>query len=236
MPLSLTIAFLAFLMNMWVLFFRFNKSVILSIVAFPSIALLPYMILAQSFIVALNLEINRFIFSVFTSIGLLVFAYLLILTANILNTARFANIPLEQAGKASQFIFSLIAVYLMLIFVFGTNYNLLERLVLLVPLIIYFSYSAISLLKVLSKFQILVRTLCIGLIMLLALLALSIWPLDSVYSMLAGAIFFYILLSIALEVKSNLTKYVWMEFLVLSSLISILLLTNAFWGINGSLL
>lgn len=233
---SVLIIGILFVMNLWVLFFNVKKTALLTIGAYPSIAILPYLILTISILLTINNNLNKFIFSAAIAIGYALLSYLLILTANILNGSLQISLPLEQAAKASQFVFSLISSYLMMIFILGANLNIVLRIVYLLPFIFYFSYSGIWFLKGLAKDQVLIKATTITLIMGVTVIVLSIWPVPNVYSILATAIVYYVLLNIGLENRAKLGKNFWIEYSILFGLILILLFTNAIWGINRTLL
>lgn len=224
------------ILTLWVIDFRINKLTIFTIGLMPPITILSYLILAISVLLSINSTINKVLFSLSVSIGYVLAVYLLILTANILNTSNYMTIPLEQAAKASQFIFSLISSYLMFIFAFGSNVNVLVKLFLIVPLIFFFSFSAITALKIYRKEQSMKMSLNITFIMTLYLVVISVWPVNFVYSMLSAAVIFYVLLSIALETRAKLNRYIWIEFITLFILITIMLFTSSVWGVNGTLI
>jgi hypothetical protein len=69
----------------------------------------------------------------------------------------------------------------------------------------------------------------------LSIIVLSIWPIQSIYSILSAAVIYYILLNIALENRPKLSKNIWLEYIFLILLVIILLFTNSTWGINGTI-
>src|SRR5207244_4360607 len=97
-------------------------------------------IFCLSIIFTINNQTNKFIFTSATTIVLAVVSYLLILTSNIINGSLYMQLPLEQAGKASQFIFGLISTYVMLIYLFSTGFELWVKLLVILPGIFYFTY------------------------------------------------------------------------------------------------
>ncbi|MCA9386400.1 hypothetical protein KC669_00010 [Candidatus Dojkabacteria bacterium] len=206
------------------------------IIFYPALSIIPYILITLSFLIAEQFQFNKFILSFMFSIVLYVISYFVILTTNILNTALEVKIPLEQAARASQFIFSLISSYLILILFFGANFNFFEKLVLIGPPVFYLTFSSILMLEHITPQQSIIRSLSITLTILYAIFVLSIWPVNYVYAILSIAVVFYILLSIALEIRSNLNRYVWVEYMVLVALITFLLVINSSWGINGTLL
>ncbi|MEP7103489.1 MAG: fibronectin type III domain-containing protein [Candidatus Dojkabacteria bacterium] len=233
---SFLIISILFVLNLWVLFFNVKKTAVITIGLYPSIAILPYLILTLSILLTINSVFNKIIFAAGLSFGYGILIYLLILTANILNGSLQITLPLEQAAKATQFIFSLISTYLMMVFILGANLQIALRLLFIIPFIMYFSYSGIWFLKGLSTSQIFLKAIGVTLVMALAIVVLSIWPIQSAYSILAAAVIYYILLNIALENRPKLGKNIWFEYIFLAALIVILLFTNSVWGINGTII
>jgi len=225
-----------FLFNLWILFFKVKGMRIVTVVLFPSVAIVPFLFLGFATLFLINTDVYKIIFSGVISVISMILVYLMILTSNILNAAVQSQLPLEQAGKAAQFIFSLISTYLLLIVVYGTNFNILVRLLLVVPFVFYFSYSCIWMLRGVGKQQVLLRALSITMVIILTVVVLSVWPISSIYAMLSGAVIYYVILSIALELRSNLSRRIWIEYIVLFGLIFFLLTTNSNWGLNGTLI
>ncbi len=219
--------------TLWTLFFKLKKITFFTIGVFPSVAAMPLLSLTLSLLLSVNTTANKFIFSMGVALAYGVGVYLILLTVNILNTSVYVKIPLEQAAKASQFIFSLITTYLTLIFVYGSELDFLVRLIFISGIIFYLSYSCIWFLKEISLQQVLTRSLNIYFLMGLAVVIFSVWPVNYVYAILSTAVIYYVLLSMSLEMRTNLTKYVWLEYSLLILLISILLVSNSVWGING---
>ncbi len=212
-----------------------RKTALITIGLYPSIAILPYLILTLSILLTIGSPINKFIFSAGLSVGYAILTYLLILTSNILNGSLQISLPLEQAAKATQFIFSLISSYLMMVFILGANLQISMRLLYIIPFIFYFSYSGIWFLKGISSKQIFVKAIGVTMTMGLAIVVLSIWPIQSAYSILSAAVIYYILLNVALENRPKLGKNIWIEYIFLATLIVLLLFTNSVWGINGAI-
>lgn len=229
-------AFVLFLLNLWVLFFKVNKSTAFTIAAFPSFCMIPFLIFSLTLIASVNNFANKLILSIVLVVGISIANYLLLLTSNILNGSVYSEIPLLQAGKASQFIFSLVSSYLILIYAFGSYQDFFIRILISLPFIYYFSYSSIWMNKNIAPGQVVTRAVAITLIMALSLFIFSIWPIEAVYAILAASVIFYILLNVALEIRKTLNRTVWIEYGVLTLLILILLFANSAWGINGSII
>jgi hypothetical protein len=233
---SIGFSAILFVLNIWVLFFKLNQRSILVIGAFPSFIMFANSVFLLSILSSVSSFSSRLLFSVFIAIIYAVLSYLLFLTSNILNGSLTSKLPLEQAAKAAQFIFSLIASYIILIYAFGSYQDILTRLLLTMPFIFYFTYSSIWMNKNLSGDLVFLRAMAVSLIMLLSLIVLSIWPIDSVYAILSASVFFYILLNVALETRQLLNRAVWVEYSLLTIIIVVLLFSNSVWGIHGSLI
>lgn len=227
----------SFLLTLWVLFFKVKGKHYLTVAAYPGISLAPLIILSSSLILTINSNVNKAIVAFFVSLGIVFVSYILILTANILNGSKVhGSIPLEQAAKASQFIVGLISTYLILIYAFSSNYNLIFKLALVLVFVFYFTYSSLSSIKELVESNILLRTVSVVLVMFVAMLAISVWPVESIYSILVIAIIYYIIFNVALEIRSKVGRSLWTEYGILIGLVTLLLLTNSVWGINGTII
>jgi hypothetical protein len=221
--------------SFWIIGFKKNRQTIVTIVFFPTIAVLPLFLFISSVSFYINHTYNQFYFASIVSLALGIVLYLLFLTMNILFNAHFKPIPLEQAAKAAQFIFVLISTYIMLIYAFGSNLNVLFKLGLVSIFIFYFSYVSMWTLKELSVEQITLRSFVMVMIMLLSIVVFSIWPVNYIYAMLSSATIFYIMLSIGIEVRTFLGRYIWVEYMILIFLTTMLLFMTSVWGINGSI-
>ncbi|GIW58927.1 MAG: hypothetical protein KatS3mg086_212 [Candidatus Dojkabacteria bacterium] len=222
--------------SFWIVGFNQNKQVAFTIILFPVLTVMPILLFISSVSFYINHIDNKFYFSTLSSVGLFFVFYFLFLTMNILFNAHFRSIPLEQAAKASQFIFILISTYILLIYAFGSNVNFIFKIGLVSLMIFYFSYVSMWTLKEISTEQITIRSLVMVMIMVMSVVIFSIWPVNYIYAMLSSAIIFYIMLSISLEVRTFLGRYVWLEYGILVLLTTLLLLFTSSWGINGSLI
>lgn len=235
--LAIFLSTISFLLTMWVLFFKVSGKRLLTISAYPGIALVPLVILSSSLMLTINSPLNKTIFAAGVSVLLVFVSYLLVLTANILNGAKVhGSLPLEQAAKASQFIVGLISTYLVLIYAFSSSLNLLLKIGMVLVFVFYFTYAALSSIKELNEYNIILRTFSVVLTMLIAMLAISVWPIDSIYTILVVAIIYYIIFNVALEIRSKVGRALWIEYGILIGLITLLLITNSVWGINGTII
>lgn len=218
----------------WVLFFKKIEGSVFSIGIFPGAAILPYTLLSQSIVSSVFSGLGQIPAGIVVAAIFFVIAYLLILTANILNGSILFNIPLGQAGKAAQFIFSLISTYLLLVYSFTVINNVEFRALLVFAFSMYFAYSCIWMLQITSK-QIVSPALLIALLVVAATLLISMWPIATAYATATIIVFYYICLNVALEIRHNLGRMIWVEYAILVSLVIIILIFNSSWGINGNI-
>jgi hypothetical protein len=231
---SIFIALVIYLLTLFIIqnqSIRSLKGFIISL--YPSIVTLPYLLLTIAYLFTNSTEISKLLSSGIFSIVFYIVIYFVFLTVNILNTSLTVKIPLEQAARASQFVFSLISSYVALILFFGADYTFVERVIIIGGFIFYYSFASIFFLNNVTRYQAIIRSLVITLVIIAAMFILSIWPINYIYAILSIAVCFYVLLSVALEVRPNLSKYVWVEYIVLFVLVFFLLILNSKWGING---
>ena len=233
---SLIIASLILLSTLFVLNFNINNFKKLTLSLYPAVSALPILFLLTSATSELESGISKLSFSIGISIVFAIYLYFIQLTSNILHTSLEVNIPLGQAARAAQFIFSLISSYVVLIIFFGAGYSFIEKVGFIGLFLSFYSFSSIMMIETSDLRLILEKTLGIISTILFAIFVLSIWPINYIYGILSIAIIFYILLSISLEVRSKLSNYVMIEYSLLVSLITLILFVNGNWGILGTLI
>lgn len=233
--ITVLISILTFVLTQWILFFRLKAASLFTIGLYPAVSLIPFTLLATSLYFSINTPFNQVIFVLGVSIGVSILSYLIFLTTNILNISLRQQIPLEQAARASQFIISLLSSYIVFIYALSSNFGLGIKFIIITPFIFYFTYSGIWILKNISNKQVLLRTVVITLLMVVSMIIVLIWPLNIIYSILTAAVIYYILLNVALDYRTNLNLNYWIEYIVLIALVSVLLITTANWGINGTI-
>lgn len=220
----------------WIFLFKVKNIKEIILVMYVGLINFSYLFITLSLLYGAELPFSRFILSAVISIGFYIFFYLMFLTVNILYNSLSYELPLEQAAKAAQFIFSLIAAYLLLIVVFSGEYRLLDKTIFIASFIGFYSLSSIIMLKNITFKDAFLRTLSITMVIIFAIFVISMWPINFIYGILAIAVIYYILLSISLENRHTLTKYTWVEYAVLLGLILSLFLLTSTWGINGTML
>lgn len=219
----------------WVLFFRSKQKSLFVMSLFPGVAVFPYLLLADSVIGSIFSDIGQVSAGILVSGIYWLTSYLLILTVNVLNGGLLFDIPLGQAGKAAQFIFSLISAYFLIAFLFGSALPLQVRVGATVVFVFYYCFSCIYVLQVPFK-EVWMSSLAITMVMGIAVTLLSVWPVGSVYATLAVVVILYIMLSLAIEIREKVGRAIWFEYAFLLILVVIILFTNAEWGINGRLI
>lgn len=219
----------------WTLFFKRKGFSLIIIGAFPGMAVFPFLLLIVSIITSIFSGLGQVAVSLISVVVYWVVAYLLILTANVLNGSVLFNIPLGQAGKAAQFIFSLVSCYFLIAVLFGAAFPIQSRVFFIGLFVFYFAYSTIWSLKVPVK-QVWLSAISIAAIMMLSTLLLSIWPIASVYATLSLVVMLYVMLNVALEMREKVGETIWIEYIALMLLVAIILFTNSNWGINGSII
>lgn len=233
---SLVLSMIILMINSWVLFFNHSKKSFSVTGVYPSIALFPFFILGFTLFDSISNQVARLVLVLVMSTAFAVLGYITLLTNNILHGSIKMQLPLEQAAKAVQFIFSLLSTYLIMIFVLGADIDIFRRLLFILPFIFYYSYSSIWFLRHLRKKDVFNKSILITLLVGLSIVVVAVWPIDSVYSILFSAVVYYILLNVALENRKKIPYGYWVEYLVLISLAIFILFTTAFWGINGSII
>lgn len=203
---------------------------------YPAFVLSPFLLFMLSLLVTESTSFGKFLLSFVFALSCFVVSYFVLLTTNILHTSIFVSIPLEQAARAAQFIFTLVSSYVVLILFFGAQYIFVEKVLFILPFIFFVSFSSIIMLPKVDIKLALIKTANIVLTILFAIFVMSIWPINYIYAILTIAVCFYIMLSISLEMRQVLTNYIWGEYGVLIALIIILLVLNSTWGINGTLI
>lgn len=219
----------------WVLFFKFDRKFLILGASFPFMVYLPYWVFAETLINTLIDFGGAIIATIIIEALASLFIYILILTINILNGNRVKDLPLGQAAKAAQFVIVLIGSYFFFTYIYGSSMNYLLRVIIVLVYISYLTLSSINTLNVADS-KLKYSSAIITTVVTIAFITLSIWPVESIYLSLAMTILYYIAMNVALEVREQVTNYIWFEYGLLFSLIVVTFLTNAIWGVNGPIL
>lgn len=236
---SFAITGFLFVLSLWIFSVKpgdLKRVKLLNVVAYPALTTLPIILLVVAYLESESNSLGQFGISLLAMILFYIVLYFILLTTNILYNALSYELPLEQAAKAAQFIFSLISAYVVLILFVGSELAILEKLVFIAPFMFYYSFASILLLKDITTYNAVIRALSVAITIVGAIAVLSMWPINYIYILLTVAVIFYILLSVALETKKEISRYVVLEYSILVFLISLILLINSSWGIQGTLL
>ncbi len=232
-PIILSI--MTYLMCYWVLHFKVSGERFVTILLFPSITVFALTLLSEILIAG--------VFSSYGQVGLLVVSavifgisnYVTLLTINVLNVSYLKEIPLGQAGRASQFVITMLIAYVSFFILFSNEVFFVFKelfILFLTFLLVYISLWSIQI----SKKQRIVASLDIAILVTMLAFILSLWPINSTYISLVLILVFYSCLGIALEIRDIINRVIWIEYVSLLVLIFITLFLLAEWGINGHLL
>lgn len=226
---------MAYLICYWVLHFKVSGERFVTILLFPAITVFALTLLSEILIAG--------IFSSYGQVGLLLVSavvfgvsnYITISTVNVLNVSYLREIPLGQAGRAAQFVITMLIAYMSFFMVFSNEILFVFKelfILFLTFLLVYISLWSIRI----SKKQRIVAALDIALLVTVLAFILSLWPINSTYVSLVLVLVFYSCLGIALEIRDIINRVIWIEYVSLLVLIFITLFLLAEWGINGHLL
>lgn len=229
------LSFMAYVICYWVLHFKVSGERFVTILLFPAITVFALTLLSEILIAG--------IFSSYGQVGLLLVSaivfgvsiYITISTVNVLNVSYLREIPLGQAGRAAQFVITMLVAYMSFFMVFSNEILFVFKelfILFLTFLLVYISLWSIRV----SKKQRIVAALDISLLVTVLAFILSLWPINSTYVSLVLVLVFYSCLGIALEIRDIINRVIWIEYFSLLVLIFITLFLLAEWGINGHLL
>lgn len=235
LPLTLSALLIS---TFWVLLFRLSNVRVFFLGLYPSVLLIPFLLLLLSiFFQQENIGfLLGLILSTIIGISYYVILYFTFLTINILNNSLQYTLPLAQAAKAVQFIFSLISTYVLFTLIYSSSTSPVENAGLIVPFVFFFTFSSNMLIENLPLQRVLTRSFAISIVLSFASFTFSMWPVDTVYVILASAVLYYIALSVSLEFKQAIHKYSTAEYSALVLLIFIIFVLNSDWGIIGSVI
>ena len=220
----------------WALFFKIKRERFLTILLFPTLA-----VMAGSFFSELILVyvfpsgLEAITLKIVTTILVLVFSYISILTVNILNAHYLNNIPLGQAAKASYFVLSLLTTFILYFILLSNDLPIIYKSLAVfgfTMLIVYMCLWSIEY----NRQQRIIVAFAIGLLVMLGQIILSAWPINSTYLALILNFIFYFTLNMAMEMREKLSKWIWVEYALIYTFILVILILLGEWGINGSII
>lgn len=229
------LSFVAYVLCYWVLHFKISGERYVTILLFPSITVFALSLLSEILIAGILSEFGQLGLVLLSTIFFWIFVYITFLTVNVLNVSYIREIPLGQAGRASQFILTMIIAYISFFLVFSNDIFLVFRELFILFETFLLVYITLWTIKI-SKRQRIIASLNIGVLIALLTFILSLWPIDSTYIALVLILVFYVCLGIALEIREFISQFIWVEYISLLVLIFVMLFLLAEWGINGHLL
>jgi len=220
---------------LWVVNFRVRGERFITVLLFPSLAIFVLTLYVNLLIESILSSVDKVAGEVVASLFVAVFAYILILTANILNIGFLQKVPLTQAGRAAHYVLTLIIAYLFFSLLFSNPIPFIIKVVSVFGLSYLFSIIALWNIEI-KYYQRIVASFGIGMMMGICSFVLILWPVGSDYVALILSLLFYMALGLALEIREVLSKRVWLEYFFLYSLIILILFIISEWGINGRLI
>jgi hypothetical protein len=158
--------------------------------------------------------------------------YFLILTVNILNVSYISRIPLAQAAKAANFLYTLFGAYFSFLLLSKLGLVDILKLILFI-MIVYLLTLNLFWFKKESFKQLVGETSAVVLCMFTLYLVFIMWPLAVEVASMFYTVIFYILLGLGLEERETTSVVMRVEYFVLLVIAILLLLKLAVWGING---
>jgi len=161
--------------------------------------------------------------------------YFLILTLNILNVSYLARIPLAQAAKAANFLYTLFGAYFSFLLLLRSGIEEIFKLVFFTCITMLLTLN-IFWFKKESQRQLFGETGAVVLMMVTLYLVLLMWPLTVEVGAMFEIVVFYVLLGLGLEERETTSVVMRVEYMVLVFVAALILLKLVSWGINGSFL
>jgi hypothetical protein len=229
------LSFFAYVLCYWVLHFKVTGERFVTILLFPAISVFALSLLSEILIAGILSEFGQLGLVLVSTFVFWLFVYITYLTVNVLNVSYIREIPLGQAGRAAQFILTMIIAYISFFLVFSNDIFLVFRELFILFETFLLVYISLWTIKI-SKRQRIIASLNIGFLISLLTFILSMWPINSTYIALVLILVFYVCLGIALEIREFISQFIWVEYVSLLVLIFVMLFLLAEWGINGHLL
>lgn len=220
----------------WALFFRIKGERFVTVLVFPALGTMALSLLVE--LIVVNLipgTVGRIAIVLVSTLIIGIYTYICLLTVNLLNLKYLEKIPLAQAARAALFIIALIDAYLIFFMAYSNDLHILLRLSVVALIGGVLMYIALWTIELRLAYRLNV-TLAVAMVLSFISGVLSMWPMQAPYLALILSLFFYIFMNIAMEMRENIGKWIWVEYLTLFGLILILLATISEWGINGPLI
>lgn len=229
------LSLVAYAMCYWVLHFKVTGERFFTVLLFPAISVFALTLLMEILISGMFTGFGQWGLLILSSIFFWILNYITILTINVLNVSYLKEIPLGQAGRASQFVLTMLIAYISYFMLFSNE--IIFGIKILMILFLTFLLVYISLWSIrMSKRQRVLASFDISILITLLGFILNIWPINSTYIALVLVLVLYSCLGIALEIRDIINRVIWVEYVSLLVLIFLTLFFLAEWGINGHLL
>jgi hypothetical protein len=230
------IGIIVYIGTYWALFFKIKGERFFTILLFPALG-----VMAGSFFTELMINsifpsgIGLLTFQIVSTIVVGVFAYITILTVNILNAYYLSNIPLGQAARAAYFVLSLLITFIIYFILLSNDIYIIYKAITFFVITLLVIYMCLWSIEFEFKER-LVVSIAIALLLTWGEVILSAWPINSTYASLILDLVFYFTLNMAMEMREKLTTWIWAEYGALFIVILVILLLLGEWGINGAII
>jgi len=219
----------------WVLGFNFKGIRYITIIGYSAFIVFILSLFFQLIVFQNTQRISAQTFSVFILIVFGLITYFLILTINILNISYISRIPLAQAAKASNFLYTLFTSYFSFLLLLRTGVDEIVKILLFTLVILLLTLNLFWFKKE-ARRQLIGETLSVVLFMSILFAVLMMWPLPVEVSSMFFTIVFYILLGLGLEDRETTSVLMRIEYAVILLVALFFLLKLSVWGINGPIL
>lgn len=219
----------------WVLDFRIKGIRYVTVLGYASFIVFVFSLFLELIVFQDTERISEKTLSVLILILFGTAIHFLILTMNILNVSYISKIPLAQAAKASNFLYTLFGSYFSFLLVLRSGAHEVIKISILTLTVLLLTLN-IMWFKKESRRQLIGETSAVVLLMFTLSLLFSIWPLSAEVLAMFFTVIFYILLNLGLEERETTSLLMRIEYILLFLVAAILLLVYTSWGINGTFL
>jgi hypothetical protein len=219
----------------WVLNFNIRGIRFITILGYSAIIIFIQALFLQLVVFQDIGRISEKTFSVFVLLVFGLSVHFLILTTNILNVSYISKIPLAQAAKAANFIYTLFGAYFAYLLIFKAGVEELIQFLLFAGVTIFLTAN-IFWFKKESTRQLIGESAAVVLSMVTLYVIFIIWPLSVEVATMFYIIVYYVLIGLGLEERETTSALMRVEYITLFVIVVLLLLKVAVWGINGSVI
>ena len=115
------LSFFAYVLCYWVLHFKVTGERFVTILLFPAISVFALSLLSEILIAGILSDFGQLGLVLVSTFVFWLFVYITYLTVNVLNVSYIREIPLGQAGRAAQFVLTMIIAYISFFLVFSND-------------------------------------------------------------------------------------------------------------------